>query len=1047
MAINTEAKLDGEAAKNGIDTNLYSRQIGAFGFEAMGKLMQMKVLISGLKGLGAETAKNLILAGPNSVCLHDDEIVEMRDLGSNFCLTELDVKKKTRADASFHQLAQLNQYVDVFLHKGPITKDFLKKFNVVVFSETKQSDLEEINEFCRSQDPPIGFITAGVFGLAGCIFVDFGNEFVCFDKNGEEPKSAIINGITHEKVASVHVHTDKLLTFQDGDFVAFSEVQGMHEINNAPPMEIKVTGKHTFTIGDTTAFSPYLREGIVTQVKTPTKIKFKSYRDACIDPIAEGEDMLVVADFAKFSRPEQLHYAIQALFEYQEKHGELPEIDNASAIDECEKIANELHEKSKNLQHAAVVNDIDKKIVSYVTKFSKCHISPMAAFFGGIVAQEIVKFTGKFTPLHQWFYFDAFEAMPIAEPSDCKLCGVRYDDQIAIWGKSFQEKLQSLKLFVVGAGALGCEYMKNFALMGCATGEKGEVVVTDMDRIEVSNLNRQFLFRRNHVGQSKSTTAAIAAKNMNSNMNINAKEVRVGPQTEDVFDENFWEGIDIVVNALDNIQARQYVDSKCVWHLKPLMESGTLGTKGNVQVILPIMTQSYSDSQDPPEESIPLCTLKHFPFQIEHTIEWARDIFQGLFTDSPQEAQKFVNNPNAYLQKINSESTVSLQRETLEKVNKFITQYLTGRTYEECVKRACLLFHEYFHNQICQLLFSFPLDHVDTSGLPFWSGPKRPPNALQFDYNDSVTLQFVISAANLFAFNLGIEGSDDLQKVKSIASKVQLDTFKPKNIYIKIDEKAQTDETFGGDDDDIAKEILEKELKEKLKDMVNVNINPVEFEKDDDRNYHIDFICACANLRARNYKIQECDKHKTKMIAGKIIPAIATTTAMITGLVAIEVIKCVDYKNRKIEDFKNAFINLALPLWIFSEPLPPVKTVDKDYDPVACGPVRARPYGFTPWEKLTINIPNCTIKQLCDYLAKNYKVSTSILSFGDACLYNAFLPAHKKNRFEKPINQLIEEITKRKLPENKNYVVVEASCSDLDDGVDVIIPSICLSYK
>ena len=71
-------------SKPEIDTNLYSRQIGTFGMEAMGKLIQMRVAIAGLRGLGVEVAKNLMLAGPKSVALFDTEIVKVSDLGANF---------------------------------------------------------------------------------------------------------------------------------------------------------------------------------------------------------------------------------------------------------------------------------------------------------------------------------------------------------------------------------------------------------------------------------------------------------------------------------------------------------------------------------------------------------------------------------------------------------------------------------------------------------------------------------------------------------------------------------------------------------------------------------------------------------------------------------------------------------------------------------------------------------------------------------------------------------------------------------------------------
>ena len=110
-----------------------------------------------------------------------------------------------------------------------------------------------------------------------------------------------------------------------------------------------------------------------------------------------------------------------------------------------------------------------------------------------------------------------------------------------------------------------------------------------------------------------------------------------------------------------------------------------------------------------------------------------------------------------------------------------------------------------------------------------------------------------------------------------------------------------------------------------LKLLTSYNINqdqktsPVEFEKDDPTNFHIEFMGGVSNLRARNYKIEEVDNFKIKLIAGKIIPAIATTTAMVVGAVGIEIIKYL--VGKKADAYKNVTINLALPLWIFNDPI------------------------------------------------------------------------------------------------------------------------------
>ncbi|XP_078394353.1 ubiquitin-like modifier-activating enzyme 1, partial [Cetorhinus maximus] len=528
--------------------------------------------------------------------------------------------------------------------------------------------------------------------------------------------------------------------------------------------------------------------------------------------------------------------------------------------------------------------------------------------------------TGKFTPIMQWMYFDAMECLPEEDESSlttetCSFRDCRYDGQIAVFGTAMQERLAKLKYFLVGAGAIGCELLKNFAMIGLACGEGGELTVTDMDTIEKSNLNRQFLFRPWDVTKMKSETAAAAVKQMNPNIRVNAHQNRVGPDTERVYDDDFFEALDGVANALDNVDARMYIDRRCVYYRKPLLESGTLGTKGNVQVVIPFLTESYSSSQDPPEKSIPICTLKNFPNAIEHTLQWARDEFEGLFKQPAENVNQYIQDSKFM------ERTLKLPgAQPLEVLEAAFKSLVTERSksWEDCVTWARNHWQIQYNNNIRQLLHNFPPDQVTTSGTPFWSGPKRCPHPLEFDTMNTLHMDYIVAAANLFAQTYGIKGCQDRAQVAEILKGVKVPTFTPKS-GVKIHVSDQDLQNSNASLDDSRLEELKTTLPS-LEALSTFRMYPIEFEKDDDTNFHMDFIVAASNLRAENYDIPPADRHKSKLIAGKIIPAIATATAAVVGLVCLELYK-VAFGHRKLDSFKNGFMNLALPFFGFSEPI------------------------------------------------------------------------------------------------------------------------------
>nr|XP_056713428.1 ubiquitin-like modifier-activating enzyme 7 [Euleptes europaea] len=997
-----------------IDEGRYSRQLYVLGYEAMQKMATAAVLVSGMKGLGVEIAKNIILAGVKSVTVHDQHDAQWSDLSSQFYLSEKDVGQN-RAVVSQRHLAELNSYVPVIPYTEGLSESFLSDFQVVVLTNSPLEEQLRINDFCHANN--IRFVLADTKGLAGQLFCDFGENFVFYDASEAEPVSAVIQHITQGNPGVLTVAREDEQgqghQFEDGDWVTFREVEGMTELNDREPHPIRVAGQYSLEIGDTSSFSPYKSGGIITQVEMPQQ---RSFDSLCI---SMRSPKIKTPDAGEMSRYHTLHMAFWALHLFQSKMKHLPRLKNQANAEEMVKLAQTL-----SLDQEPLAEDLVRTFAYGCTG----DLNPITAFIGAVAAHEVLKATsGKFTPLDQWLYFDAYECLPeedhgvLLTEENCAPLDSRYDGQIAIFGADFQERLGKQKYFVVGAGAIGCELLKNFAMIGLAAGEGGSITVTDMDTIEYSNLNRQFLYRLQDVSKQKSEVAAAAIKLMNPYVTITAEQNQVGPDTECYYGDEFFLGLDGVATALDSLQARAYVGKRCTQYRKPLLDSGTLGTRGHVQALVPFLTEAYGHAEDQDEEEYPLCTLRHFPTTIQHTLQWARDQFDGLFRMAAETVNKFLGDPSFLVsQEVEALEMFELVQASLQE---------KPHSWRDCVAWARRLWERLFSHDIQQLRHNFPPDHKTISGLPFWSGPKRCPEKLDFNFSNTTHGTFLLAASRLFA------QMHRLNAPAGCASQILLDfrllPFQPQNgVHIPItDQEMQrsrgtVDETRLAElRQDLAR--LRSELEEQDA-LLSYRMEPIHFEKDDDSNYHLDFIVTAANLRAENYGIPPADKLQAKRIVGRIVPAIATTTAAVAGLVCLELYKLV-WGHRSLSSYRSTFLRLSESLLQRCQPCSPQPTYEYHQRTWSC------------WERFEVpgvdgNGEEITLKGLCDHLQREHSLVPQMLLYGKAMIYAGFWAEEKR---EKQLSSRLTELVCRLVSKDCWLLVFEIVCENEEDGKDL----------
>jgi len=184
---------------------------------------------------------------------------------------------------------------------------------------------------------------------------------------------------------------------------------------------------------------------------------------------------------------------------------------------------------------------------------------------------------------------------------------------------------------------------------------------------------------------------------------------------------------------------------------------------------------------------------------------------------------------------------------------------MKSQDFHKCIEYAVTKFTQIFDHKIKQLLHNFPEDYTNNDGSKFWSGSKRVPTPIVYNSNDELCSQFVLSYSILIAQACNIKVELTQEQIIKYSGKVAIPEFSAKNILIKVNENDPQPEMNIGQEEEEKLSKLMKHLS--IIDKVGSdNFKPHEFEKDDDSNYHIDFITAASNLRARNYRIKEVNK-------------------------------------------------------------------------------------------------------------------------------------------------------------------------------------------
>ena len=888
----------------------------------------------------------------------------------------------------------------------------LNEYNLVIITEIISLETAQtLNQYCRMKHIGFIYtcefgLSSFLFTDFGDDFIIEDNNGLEPNKYYIKSISNSCPGIVEIDPIKNNIGENIYLNIGTGDFVSFKDVKGMTELNDTPPRPIRVINKTKFTIEDTTKFQEFTGVGIVEEVKVPRPAIFKPLSEAInviyyedviedylnedsylgstaskmsnepliddlgiISNIKTSQDNIIINEEKKENIPwikmfyaefeneslknlsnEKMHLAFLALHEYFNIHQDLPNFNKIKENKECIDISLKILSKAKEEGFRWAINlcKIDKPFLDNVFKFCKFKFTPFTNYLAGIVAQEVIKFTGLYKPISQWVYFNFFNLLNISKVNDIieKRNLTEENDKenniepniLNIFNEIYNEQIKDVNILIIGFNDISYEMIKLFIILGLLDNKENKIKIISNNRYDI----KEKLEELKHLGKKVDIPIIQEKLDLNDN-NINNNYLK----------KDWWINSNIIIDTLpfdSNEKEKISLIKNSKENKKILISLHCSKYSANSEIFLPeIKSDNYiiEETPKPQEEKNEIKIVDDYNDEedydkyknictLDEALNWSRNYFQDNFikyikylielinkSHSESDMNKYIDNILSIEKENEKDFDISIK---LIKIFKKLVTFKLGMNYETIVFYSMEIFEELFSKSAQKLLLKYPSDLLlKNTNKKFWSGARKEPKQIIFDINNEEHFQLIYCMTYFFCQILKLP--DIKNKMKNI--KQIMEKYEPKKPDSNVKKMKLKEYSY------IEKFSLIQFLKSTSQDNLdfqqlelNLENNNENFDSLEKMNLQLKFIILAANIKLSIFGLNQSNINESisKILKiNEIHPSLASTIAGITVMQLYNLINKIKEKDNenKIEDkmnktwIKNCVFNLANNTYLF----------------------------------------------------------------------------------------------------------------------------------